>query len=288
MVQNVSTVWDRILNPYIPDVAEVNGIEAAVRDTVLGEVFKSAFFGARRKEAKDIQNDASNSLSNIYSILQVPEQRQKLAEFLFLIKENLSPGDWKHLTNRLSSDAEERSMQALFEVVILGNLLAQMDASRVVLNAPTTNGKRIDAAITLTDRPVYLELSMLSQSERAARRRQQLSRAGFAVWTASHTEYDGRRVTQMIEEKSAQFDEAQPNVLAFQIFDPINDFRQQAADRFHRHPCKRISFLMPFNRTLLARQHVRGGDPSCLLTVEEQAVLVDLLSGDRYFSIGYL
>lgn len=288
MAQNVVSVLDRMLHPYIPDVAEVNDIEAAVQNTVLGEIFRPAFFGARRKEAKDIQNGSADSLSNIYSILQVPEQRQKLAEFLLLMKGKLSIGDWKHLANRLSSDAEERAMQALFEVVIIGNLLAQMDTSRITLNAPTVNGKVLDASITLIDRPVYLELSMLSQSERAERRRRQLSRAKFAVWTASHAEYDGRRVTQMIEEKSAQFDEAQPNVLAFQIFDPINDFRQQAAERFHRYQYKRIGLLLPFNRTSLSQQHVRRGDPSCLLSDQEQEVLIELLSGNRYFSTGYL
>ncbi len=288
MAQNVSSVWDRILNPFIPDVTEVNAIEAAVQNTVLGEIFRPAFFGARRKEAKDVQNDVSDSLSNIYSILQVPTQREKLIEFLLLMKKKLSPSDWKHLADRLSSDAEERSMQALFEAVVLGNLLAQMDSSRIMLNAPTANGKKIDASITLVDRPVHLELSMLSQSERAARRRRQLSRTGFAVWTASHSEYDGRRVTQMIEEKSAQFDGEQPSGLAFQIFDPMNDFRKEAAERFHRHRYKRIGLLLPFNRTSLALQHVRRGDSSCFLTDEEQKKLVDLLSGDGYFSIGYL
>src|SRR3989338_334399 len=90
MAHNVSSIWDRMLNPYIPDVAEVNEIEAAVQNTVLGEIFRSAFFGARRKETKDVQNNASDNISNIYSILQVPTQREKLIEFLHLMKMNSS------------------------------------------------------------------------------------------------------------------------------------------------------------------------------------------------------
>lgn len=276
-----------MLNPCIPNVVEVNEIEATVQKTVLGEIFRPAFFTARRKEAKDIQNSASDRLSSIYSILQVPAQRQHLTAFLHLMKEKLSSGDWIHLANRLSSDAKEQSMQALFEVVVLGNLLAQMDSSRILLNAPTAHGKKIDASIMLTDRPVYLELSMLSQSKRAERRRKRLSRSKIAVWTASHNEFDGYRLTRMIEEKSTQFDDLQPNVLAFQVFDPVNDFTEQAAQRFHHHPYNRIGLLLPFNRTSLALQHIRQGDLSCSLTDCEQNRLIDLLSGDGYFSIGY-
>lgn len=278
-----------MLSPFVPDVAEVNEIEAAARNTVLGEVFRPAFFGARRKEAKDIKSGVSDRISNIYSILQIPEQRQKLVEFLPLMKEKLMPNDWKHLANRLSSDTKERSMQALFEVVILGNLLAQIDPSKIMLNVPTIKGKRLDAEIVLIDRPVLLELSMLSQSEQATRRRHQLSRAKFVFWTARRAESEGHRVTRMIEEKSTQFDKAQPNVLAFQIFDPINDFSPQAIRRFHSFQCKHIGLLLPFNRTSLSLQHVRRGDDrSCSLTDQEQKKLIGLLSGDGYFSIGYL
>jgi len=70
MAQNVSSIWDRMLNPYIPDVAEVNEIEAAVQNTVLGEIFRSAFFGARRKETKDVQNNASEALLTTVSIVK--------------------------------------------------------------------------------------------------------------------------------------------------------------------------------------------------------------------------
>ncbi|OGJ56967.1 hypothetical protein A3H22_04530 [Candidatus Peribacteria bacterium RIFCSPLOWO2_12_FULL_55_15] len=70
MAQNVSSIWDRMLNPYIPDVAEVNEIEAAVQNTVLGEIFRSAFFGARRKETKDVQNLSSKALLTTVSIVK--------------------------------------------------------------------------------------------------------------------------------------------------------------------------------------------------------------------------
>lgn len=269
-----------------PSVEECDAIEAEVQQTILGEVFGKSYFAVVRQQIDEWVQEKSSRLSSIYSVLQRPEWRKKLAEFLQAVKGKSKPTEWRHLCKRLAMLDQNTDLEALFEVVVLGNLLLQLPADRITVNAATTSKKNVDAKIWLVDRFVYLEITMLGPSAEVKERNERMARHGqkHAVWTGIGDGH-GRRMGQKIRDKASQFLPGMPNVLALcshEVWDRMPGW-ELAVEGFSK---ENIGHLYVFDRMGLGRVFI--GDPACTLTADEESKLQELLNGKGYYAMGFI
>lgn len=275
-----------LLDFIVPSMEECDAIEADVRQTILREVFGKSYFAVVRQQIDDGIQKKSSRLSSVYAVLQRPEWRQKLGEFLQAIKRKLKPTDWRHLCTRLAMLDQNTDLEALFEIVILGNLLRELPDDRIVLNAPTRNKKNVDAKIRLMDRFIYLEITMLGPSAQVRERRERMERHGIthAVWTGIG-EGHGRRMAGKLQDKASQFLPGTPNVLilcSLEVWDRMPGWEQAVED----FPKENVGHFYVFGRMRLGRTFV--GDPTCALTTDEERALQELLNGKNYYPMGFL
>ena len=287
MLRGEDLAWHRMLNPFEPSAVEVAKVQREIEGTLLTEVFTTSFFASVLGQAKAYETGKPTELSNAYSILQPPEQRAKLLEFLSLMKPKMSGAHWKHLSERLRSDSRSQSLLALFEVTLSGNLLAQLPSDRVELNVPTVGGKDADIGVLLDGRMVHLEVTVLDESDAMKARRPMMAKQKYPIWTPSASEVDGTRLLARIESKAKEFKPKHPNVLAIQIFSSY-DWSPLARENYLHHEVEDIGLLLPFGRIEMIPNFVKEPDVSCRVTDTERRMLLNLLNGNSFFPLGYI
>jgi len=275
-----------LLDFIMPSTKECDSIEAEAQQTILGEVFGKSYFERVRQQINDLVQGKSSRLSSIYSILQRPEWRKKLVKFLQEVKRKSKPTNWRHLCKRLAMLDQNTDLEALFEVVVLGNLILQLPDDRIVLNAPTENKRNVDAKIRLMDRFVYLEITLLGSSVKTKERRERMERYGVkhAVWTGIGDGHS-RRIEEKLQYKSSQFLPGMPNVLALcslEVWDRMPGW-EQAVEGFSK---ENIGHLYVFDRMRLGKTFI--GDPACTLAEDEERKLQELLNGENYYAMGFI
>lgn len=279
------TEMDRLLMRPITS-EDLDRIEKEVQqDDILCQIFKAPFFGRVRGEIRAHENGTSTSYSNIFSILDLDDRRRTLSLFLGLIKNKMESGNWKHLCQRITSDdANNTSLKALFEVVIIGNLLNQLPDESVVLDANTIDNKDCDIRVKLVDRDVDIEVTMVDESEHAKKWHEH---SGVIVRAIAPSIISGRRVIRSMEEKANDFRPNNPNVLITQLF----DWRERtpiAMANIRRREFKNIGLFVPCNRNGASRERIMNFDPACGLTEEETAILLDILCGKDFVPLSYV
>jgi len=287
MLRGAQLALDRMVNPFKPSVAEVEKIQKEIEGTLLAEIFPTSFFASVKGQAKAYEAKLSRDISDAYSILQPPEQRTKLLEFLTLMKPKMSASNWKHLCKRMRSDSRSQSLLGLFEVAITGNLLAQIPDNRVSLNIPTRGKKDADIGVVLDDRMVHLEITVLDESDQMKARLPMRRSQKVSIWSSDVSEVNGSRQIDRITKKSKEFIKGHPNVLVIQVLNPL-DWTEIARDAYLKHEFKNVGLILPFDRIELEKDYVRETDDACRLTEKERQLLINLLSGDDFFPFGYV
>lgn len=274
------------LTIYLPDMAEFQEVRQDVERSSLGEALGDDFFSKIAEQIRRFENDESNELNSLYSLLQPPEQRKKFIEFVESIKPKIGPREWGDLCEKLSSGEGLRAINAAFEVTIAGNLLAQLPPDKVSLYAPTKTLKNVDVCLYPVDRPVYLETTVLGESKENSERRK--AGSGIKVWMGDPFTVFGGRVARVIATKGRdQFLPEKPNVLAISVFD-VWDNLEPAQERLASANFENIGLLLPFGRRELMLDRITRPDPSCRLTPKEEEAILELLSGEKFFPIGYV
>ncbi len=253
----------------------------------LSEALGEDFFAKTAEQIRRYQNNESNELNSLYSLLQPPEQRKKFIAFVESMKMKMSSREWGDLCEKLASGNGLRAINAAFEVTIAGNILAQLPPDKVQLNAPTKASKNVDVCLYPTDRPVYLETTVLGESKKNYERRETME-SGIKVWMGDpFTVFGGRAVRAIGTKGREQFLPEKPNVLVISVFD-VWDNLEPARETLASTPFENIGLLLPFGRKELMRDCIARPDPSCRLTSKEEEIILELLSGERFFPIGYV
>jgi len=281
------TELDRMLMGPL-SLSGLDRIETEVNQgAILAEVFGSPFFARVKGQLRAIENDGASDYSNIFSILEIDDQRHNLARFLLLIKNKLEKGKWKHLCNRLTSDSANTSLKAIFEIMIVGNLLNQLPSAHIQLDAQTIGKKDCDIRVKLINRDVDIEVTMLDESEHAREWHKRLQRQKVTAGAVAHSVLDGTRVLAHIKGKSKDFLPHNPNVLVMQLFD-WRERTKFAMDNLKSGKFSRVGLVMLFNRKMLAEDHIVAFDPECALTKKEVQKLIELLNGKDFIPLPFV
>ncbi len=274
-------------NPYEPSAVEVGQIQREIEGTLLAEIFTMPFFASVMGQARAYEAGKPTEISNAYSVLQPPEQRAKLLEFISLMKPKMSNAHWKHLTERVRSDSRSQSLLALFEVSLAGNLLSQLPSGHVELNVVTIDAKDADIGLLLDGRMIHLETTVLDESDQMKALLPMRNKQKVSIWSSDVSEVNGSRLLDRIDKKSKEFLPGHPNVLAIQTFGAF-DWTELAREAYLEHDVRNIGLLLPFGRIELKTEFAKEPDDSCRLTKNERELLIELLSGDNFFPLGYI
>lgn len=267
-------------------MAELQEIRRDVEGTSLGEALDDEYFAKVEKQIREYGKGESTALNSLYSLLQPPEQRKRFIDFVERVKRKMASREWGDLCEKLASGQGLRDLNAAFEVVIAGNILAQVPSEKVQLHVPTNTPKNVDVGLHLIDRPIYLETTVLGESDDNIQWRKSLA-SGPKVRMGDPFSVFGGRATRAIAQKGRQFLPKKPNVLVISIFD-VWDKLEPAQTSLVSSSFENIGLLLPFGREHLMRDWVSRPDPSCRLTDEEEEAVFQLLSGEKFFPIGYV
>jgi hypothetical protein len=270
---------------YIPDMAELEEVRRDVGCSSLGEALDDEYFGKVEEQIHKYESGESTALNSLYSLLQPPEKRRKFIEFIERMKQKMGSREWGDLCERLSSGQGLRDVNAAFEVTIAGNILAQMPPERVQLHALTNAPRNVDVCIHL-DRPIYIETTVLGESQENIQWRKSLA-SGPKIRMGDSFSVFGGRATRAISQKSPQFLPSHPNVLVISIFD-VWDKLEPAQKPLASSQFQNIGLLLPFGRERLMSDWIARPDPACRLTAEEEKSVLHLLNGENFFPIGYV
>ncbi len=271
---------------YLPDMAELQEVRSDVERSGLREALDDDYFARVKRQIREYESGESTALNSLYSLLQSPDKRQKFIEFIERVKQKMNRREWGDLCERLSSGLGLRDLNAAFEVTIAGNILAQIPPTSVQLYAPTNGSRNVDLCVQLTDRPVYIETTVLGESEENIQWRKSLA-SGPKIRMGDSFSVFGGRATRAITQKGRQFLPNQPNVLVISIFD-VWDKLEPAQQPLITSHFQNIGLLLPFGREHLMQDWIARPDPTCRLTDEEEKVILHLLNGENFFPIGYV
>lgn len=271
---------------YLPDLAELQEVRRDVERSSLREALDKEYFAKVEGQICAYEKGESTALNSLYSLLQPPEQRRRFIEFVERVKQKMSSREWGDLCEKLASGKGLRDINAAFEVVIAGNILAQVPPEKVQLHVPTNAPKNVDVCIHLIERPVYLETTVLGESDENIQWRKSLA-SGPKIRMGDSFSVFGGRATRAITQKGRQFLPNQPNVLVISIFD-VWDKLEPAQKPLVSSHFQNIGLLLPFGREHLMHDWIARPDPSCRLTDEEEKTVLHLLNGENFFPIGYV
>ncbi len=271
---------------YLPDMAELQEVRRDVEGTSLGEALDKEYFAKVEEQICKYEKGESTALNSLYPLLQPPEQRIRFINFVERVKKKMGSREWGDLCEKLASGQGLRDLNAAFEIVIAGNILAQVPPEKVQLHVPTNAPKNVDVCLHLIDRPIYLETTVLGESDDNIQWRKSLA-SGPKVRMGDPFSVFGGRAARAITQKGRQFLPWKPNVLAISIFD-VWDKLEPAQKPLISSYFENIGLLLPFGREHLMQDWIARPDPTCQLTADEEKVILQLLSGEKFFPIGYV
>lgn len=268
-------------------MAELEEVRRDVGCSSLREALDDEYFAKVEEQIRKYESGKSTALNSLYSLLQPPEQRKKFIDFIERVKQKMGSREWGDLCEKLSSGQGLRDIHAAFEVVIAGNILSQLPSDKVQLHAPTKAPKNVDICIHLIDRPIYIEITLLGESDENVEWRKSMGSGPSIRMGDSFAVFGGRASRAITQKGRRQFLPQKPNVLAISIFD-VWDKLEPAQEALISSNFENVGLLLPFGRQHLMREWVSRPDSSCKLTAAEEEAIFQLLSGDNFFPIGYV
>lgn len=215
-------------------------------------------------------------------------QTKLLEEYLKSINDHSTTtnADRNHIKGQLKAD---NSIDTLFEISILGNLLKQLPPEDIELFPKTVGNRDVEARIKLDGRWVYLDATALSDSEGESKELVELLNKGGGVGKGMSVDFqrDTDRFIRKLDYKSSQFMPNTPNVLAIAIIGTRPIFVHSEWGAKVSTVVANIGLLLEFDRKELVTVTTENCDNDCQLTEKETAVLKELLSGESYEPLVY-
>lgn len=259
---------------------------------ILNDIYGNKFFERIRKQIVEMKRlEVDGPIDSMFLLMLDDNandfKKVKLIEkYLYLIFNHPSAkkSDIKYVKKELAGN---QALNTLFEVNIIGNFLNQCPSTEIELYPKTYENKNVDLAVTLFNRPIYLEITVLGESVGDRNVRERMSRNKIHVWSGSRDiARDTIRFSSKINDKLKQFSAEKPNVLIVSKFDffPV----KFNIDIVMRNTCFRnVGTILQFNRKSLEKIHEQNLDPDCVLTKQELAKLREIVSEHKYNPIYY-
>lgn len=210
-------------------------------------------------------------------------QTKLLEKYLKLIVEHptATNSDRNHIKGQLKTD---NSADTLFEISILGNLLNQLPLGDIELFPRTVGEKDVEAKIIIENRWIYLDATILGDTEGETEELVDLLNKGGGVGKGMWVDFqrDTDRFIRKMEYKSNQFIPKTPNVLAISLFGTRPPFIHTEWGAKAETIVPNIGLLLEFDRKNLKNVTTENCDDSCQLREKELAKLKILLSGSSY------
>lgn len=181
----------------------------------------------------------------------------------------------KHITRELAINGH---LFRLFEIGVIGNLLSQLPTEKVEPYPLTVGKKRADVAVMLVDRPVFIEATMLGESDVDRAEREAAMYTERHSWGGSRDiDKDTNRFAAKILEKAGQFTPRTPNVLIIQLFDfwPTGF---EIGRAIQQNQFLNVGLVILFDRERITRKFQENCDPECALRDDEATALERFLS----------
>ena len=264
------------------------------QSSLLFEYFDTTFFQHVSNQVDTMEQKGwSGPINSIFLFfIQDSEkgfvQTKLLERYLRLIVEHptTTNADKSHIKGQLAS---ENSHETLFEISILGNLLKQLPRDDIELFPRTVGKKDVEARIMLDGRWVYIDATVLNDSEGETRELTELLNKGGGIgkgmWVDSYR--DVERFLRKIEYKSTQFPSGAPNVIAIALSGTRLLFIHDEWSPKLANIISNISLIMEFDRKDLKRATTENCDSSSPLTEKEIKALKKLFRGSDYMPLVY-
>lgn len=259
------------------------------KSQLLSSYFDEPYFAHISKQIDFMEEKGWNGPLNSFFLFLLDDsdngftQAKLLEKYLKLVVEHstTSNSDRNHIKGQVKTD---NSVDTLFEISILGNLLNQLPPSDIELFPRTVGKKDVEARVKLEDRWVYLDATTLNDSEGETRELTDLLNKGGGVGKGMWVDFqrDTDRFIKKMEYKSSQFIPGTPNVLVISLFGtrPVFIHTEWGAKVGTIVP--KISLLLEFDRKDLKNVTGENCDSSCPLSDKEIIRLKELFSGSRY------
>ncbi len=259
------------------------------KSTLFASYFDEAYFTQILSQIDFMEEKGWNGPINSFFLLFLDDsekgftQTTLLEKYLKLVVEHSTAtnSDRNHIKGQIKTD---NSVDTLFEISILGNLLNQLPSGDVELFPRTVGKKDVEARIKLDDRWIYLDATTLNDSEGETKELTELLNKGGGVGKGMWVDFqrDTDRFIKKMEYKSSQFMPNTPNVLAISLFGTRPMFIHTEWGAKVGTIVPKISLLLEFNRKDLKNVTDENCDSSCPLTDREIARLKELFSGSGY------
>lgn len=180
------------------------------------------------------------------------------------------------------------SIDTFFEIGTLANLLIQVPKGKIELFPKTVGKKNVDARLELVDRWLYLECTVLHESDSDRERiEKMLVGKNIAHRVGAINPQKGKsRFQRKLLEKRNQFALSLPNVILVSTFDfyPLPMTKNQAMQEIKLN---NISAVLDFSRAKFKKIYKDGCESATQLTNEEKKVLKSLFSSSKYKPLVY-
>ncbi len=261
---------------------------------LLSSYIDETFFEIVSKQVREMERRGLNGpLNSIFLFLLDDsdsgfKQTELLEYYLKLIVEypTTTKADKNHIKGQLKSD---NSIDTLFEISILGNLLKQLPPNIVELFPKTTGARDVEVRLLLDGRWVYLDATVLNDSAGDTIELIDLLNKGGGVGAGKSINFksDMDRYIRKLEYKSAQFIPNKPNVLAIATIGTRPLFVHSEWGVKVSKIVPNIGMLFEFDRKELVTITTENCDNSCFLTNKEKSLLKELLSGKSFVHLVY-
>lgn len=264
------------------------------KSTLLTSYFDESYFTHVLKQIDFMEEKGWNGPLNSFYLFFIDDsdkdfkQTKLLEKYLKLIVDHptTTNADRNHIKGQIKTG---NSVDTLFEISILGNLLNQLPHDEIELFPRSVGKKDVEARIKLVDRWVYLDATTLNDSEGETKELTELLNKGGGVGKGMWVDFqrDMDRFIKKIEYKSPQFIPNTPNVLVISIFGTRPLFIHDEWSAKSATIVPNISLLMEFDRKDLKNVTTENCDDSCPLSDVEIIRLKGLFSGSGYAPLAF-
>lgn len=281
------------MNYYYELIQQAKRIAKFIKSLcILKDVYDQRYFEKIKQQIIKMKKEQTSGPIDSMFILMTKDEEHNfkniklLEKYLGLIFSHSScnKGDKDHIKKELIGN---QSLNTLFEINIIGNVLNQLPSNKAILYSKTYNKKNVDVEIDLVNRPIYIEISVLGESKGDKNIRERMSKNKIHVWSSNRDiERDTIRFSSKINYKLRQFFPHKPNVLILSTFDFFP--AKFNIDIVMKNTCfLNAGLILQFDRKNIQKIHKDNLDPSCTLTKEEHDKLIELFQGKNYEPVYY-
>jgi hypothetical protein len=261
---------------------------------LLPEYFDNLFFSHVSSQIDVMEEKQWSGPINSFFLFFMQDSDNSFAQTILLEKylkmvvehPNTTNADRNHIKGQLKAS---NSIDTLFEISILGNLLKQLPTGEIELFPRTVGHGDVEARLMIDGRWVYIDATTFNDSQSESEELVDMLNNGGGVGPMMAVDFqrDLERFIRKLEDKSRQFIPNTPNVLVISFFGTRLLFIHSEWGAKSSTIVPNIGLLMEFDRKKLMTATAENCDDNCQLTEKEIAVLKELLSGKSYEPLVY-